>query len=262
MIIGMTYNLRYAEQAGPNAWPVRRPLVAELLRQTAPDIIGTQEGRFGQLRDILADTGRYEWIGTGRNGGGRGEFCAVLYDPAKLAPVDYNHFWLSETPDTVGSTTPEWGNRLPRMATWVRFRLADGAELVWLNTHLDHKAAVARERAAALIVTRLADFDGPVVAAGDFNDVPGSPAYQAMLDAGFTDAWTATGRPEHGTYGGWGAPRPGGVRIDWVLTRGPVTARDAGISEYHDGEQWPSDHVPVTVTLEFRPAGRTDTPEV
>lgn len=246
----MTYNLRYAERSGPDAWAVRRPLVAELLRRTAPDIVGTQEGRFGQLRHVVADSERYEWIGTGRDGGGRGEFCAVLYDPAKLQPVDYNHFWLSETPDTVGSIAPEWGNRLARMATWVRFRLPDETELVWLNTHLDHKAEVARERGAALIAERLADVDGPVVVAGDFNDAPGSPAHRALLDAGFADAWTAAGRAEHGTYGGWRAPRPGGTRIDWVLTRGPVIVWDAGICDYHDGERWPSDHVPVTVTLE------------
>lgn len=273
VITGMTYNLKNPVDADARAWPAdalpsaeaegwsgRRPLMAELLRRAAPDIIGTQEGHYGQLRDIAEDSGRYEWVGTGREGGGRGEWCAILYDPAVLTPIEQHDFWLSDTPEVPGSVGADWGNTVIRMATWARFRTADGGELVWLNTHLDHRSAEARRRGAALIAERLAGIDAPLVVSGDFNCEPDTEPYEILTGAGLADAWLAadgrrfrgereTAPAGQGTYGGWGAPRSDSGRIDWILTRGPVVVQGAEICEDHDGDRWPSDHVPVRVEL-------------
>ena len=51
----MTYNLRYATPKGPEAWPDRRPAMQTLLKQYAPDLMGTQEGVYHQLRDLASD---------------------------------------------------------------------------------------------------------------------------------------------------------------------------------------------------------------
>ena len=51
----MTYNLRYASSTPPNAWPQRRPLMRELIQRVAPDVMGTQEGLYGQIKDLAAD---------------------------------------------------------------------------------------------------------------------------------------------------------------------------------------------------------------
>ncbi|HXU76866.1 MAG TPA: endonuclease, partial [Methylomirabilota bacterium] len=51
----MTYNLRFASATPPDAWPDRRPLMRELIRKISPDVMGTQEGLFGQVKDIAAD---------------------------------------------------------------------------------------------------------------------------------------------------------------------------------------------------------------
>ena len=64
-----TYNLRYAGDAPPNAWPQRRPLVQALLDRYRPDLLGTQEGLYSQIKDIAADQPAYDWIGLGRDGG-------------------------------------------------------------------------------------------------------------------------------------------------------------------------------------------------
>ena len=46
-------------------------------------------------------------------------------------------FWLSETPEVVGSVG--WDAALPRIATWLRLREWDtDREVLWLNTHFDH----------------------------------------------------------------------------------------------------------------------------
>src|SRR4051794_34890853 len=104
----MTFNLKHARADGPHPWADRRPVVGALLDAERPDVIGTQEGLAGQLADIMADLGPgYGFIGTGREGGTRGEYTAILYRVERLAPVRDGVFWLSGTPDVVGSNT--WG---------------------------------------------------------------------------------------------------------------------------------------------------------
>src|SRR5262245_7953389 len=75
----MTYNLRYASATPPNAWQQRRPLMRELIQQLSPDVMGTQEGLYQQLKDLASELPDYDWIGLGRDGGSRGEFMAVFY---------------------------------------------------------------------------------------------------------------------------------------------------------------------------------------
>lgn len=181
----MSFNLRYASTAEPNSWAVRRPVTRELLRRERLHVIGTQEGLYQQVRDIATDLGaHYDWIGTGRAGGSRDEFMTVFYDTRRLAPVEYDHFWLSDTPSVIGSNT--WGGGSIRMVTWVRFRdLRDGQrEFYFLNTHLDNASQNARARAAALISERIAGLDRslPLVVTGDFNVAAHkNPVYDTML---------------------------------------------------------------------------------
>lgn len=104
----MTFNLRFASTAEPNSWVARRPVMRELLRRESPHVIGTQEGLYQQLRDIDSDLGpHYDWIGTGREGGSHDESVAIFYDTRRLAPVEHDSFWLSDTPELIGSNT--WG---------------------------------------------------------------------------------------------------------------------------------------------------------
>ena len=116
----MTFNLRYASNQPPNAWQAQRPVAKTLIESSNPDIIGTQEGLWQQVKDLEADLPDYAWIGLGRDGGSRGEFMAIYYRRARLKPLEFDHFWLSDTPDRIGSTT--WGNTNRRMVTWVRFK--------------------------------------------------------------------------------------------------------------------------------------------
>nr|WP_251018667.1 endonuclease/exonuclease/phosphatase family protein [Streptomyces sp. ISL-11] len=251
----MTFNLRFASEEGPHPWSARRPVVRRLLRREAPHLLGTQEGLYGQLRDIADDLGsRYAWVGLGREGGSRGEHTAVFYDTGRLDPLEYDHFWLSDTPSLIGSTT--WGNTVVRMATWVRF--ADrrtGTRFLALNTHLDHSRQYARERSAGLIVSRLhvPDTALPRIVTGDFN-VPAhrNPVHDAMLDGGFlTDTWdTAAERgPQYATFHGYRPLVPDGDRIDWILASPSVRTARADINTFAVRGQFPSDHLPVQAVM-------------
>jgi endonuclease/exonuclease/phosphatase family metal-dependent hydrolase len=246
---GMTYNLKFPSEDGPHPWSARRPLMAEVLRQTKPHVIGTQEGHFFQLQEIVEDT-PYEWIGLGRAGGSHDEFNAVIYDPSVLKPLEFDHFWLSKTPRLTGSRSLSWRNRSIRMATWVRFAVGEH-ELIWLNTHLDNAFEKARVNGAKLIASRLGRFpkEMPLVVSGDFNCGAGrSAAYDILTrGAGLADAWKLAGGPSLSSYGGWAQPGEG-EPIDWLLVRG-LSAQSAAICDYHDGDEWPSDHVPVYADL-------------
>lgn len=252
----MTFNLRYASTEEPNSWADRRPATGRLLRRAAPDVFGTQEGLYEQLRDIQSALApRYAWIGTGRERVSGDESTAIFYDTRRLAPVQHDTFALSDTPDVLGSET--WGGDTPRTATWVRFRDLDdlGREFYVLNTHLDNASQYARERAATLIVQRLAALgrSSPVVVTGDFNAYAhANPAYDTMVGTGLVDAWDAAARrgPLYGTFHPrYRPPKPNGDRIDWIFVSPGVTVEQASIDTFSLNGQYPSDHFPVLASL-------------
>jgi endonuclease/exonuclease/phosphatase family metal-dependent hydrolase len=256
----MTFNLRYAHTEPPNLWPDRRPVVRGVIERWAPDLIGIQEGQYGQLTDLKRDLPAYPWIGLGREGGSHGEFMAVFYRRDRFVPLEFDHFWLSATPAVIGSRT--WGNRVPRMVSWVRFRdRRTEQELYLLNTHFDHQVQEARERSAELVLERIAGLDAtlPLIATGDFNAPAGeNPVYEMMVESGaLVDTWRVLGKPEPplGTYHAFEGLETDGERgrIDWILTRGPVTALSSEVvTDSRDG-QYPSDHFPVVARLRIEP---------
>lgn len=251
----MTYNLRYASLNPPNAWPVRRPLVREVIEQIEPDVFGTQEGVFSQLKDIAADLPDYDWIGLGRDGGSKGEFMAVFYRKARFEPMAYDHFWLSDTPEVIASST--WGNSNRRMVTWVKFFDRDTEREFYLwNTHFDHEVQAAREKAAKLVRQRVAALADhvPLILTGDFNAAGGTnEAYKILTaDGFFADTWvTAKQRKGEGlnTFNDFKAIRREGTRIDWILTRGEFVVDSTEIVTFSRDGQFPSDHFPVVTRL-------------
>ena len=254
-----TYNLRYAGDLAPNAWPDRRPRVKALLDRYQPDVLGTQEGLYQQVRDIAVDQPAYDWIGLGRDGGSRGEFMAIFYRRDRLEPLEYDHFWLSDTPEVVASST--WGNGVRRMVTWVRFRDRNtGREFYFWNTHLDHEVPLAREKAAELIRRRIAALpaDIPLFLVGDFNAVAtANRAYDILAkESGLTDTWFAARerRNEHvNSFTGFGPLRHEGQRIDWILARGAMEVRATEAVTFRPGDQWPSDHLPIVAWVRLSP---------
>jgi len=116
----------------------------------------------------------------------------------------------------------------------------------------------------------------PAIVMGDFNAPPGAPAYQVMLNGGFTDVWAAL-RPGVRGYTCCHAadlsnPSAGLVeRIDYVWTRGlgEARGRDALIGQAGlygevpadrirnaDGALiWPSDHAGLIIRI-LMPLGR------
>jgi endonuclease/exonuclease/phosphatase family metal-dependent hydrolase len=177
---------------------------------------------------------------------------AVFYKKSRLEPLEYNYFWLSDTPNVVGSTT--WGNTNRRMVTWVKFRdrQTDKQFYFW-NTHLDHQIQTAREKAAELIRKRVEalGMSLPIILVGDFNaKAKDNKAYDILTEGGFfKDAWTSE---EAGTFHNFTGKAEADLgRIDWIFTRGQVTAEQPKIIKFEKNGQWPSDHWPVATTVKM-----------
>ena len=256
----MSYNLRYAAPLGENSWPVRRPVLKQCIEQNDPDLIGTQEGLYHQLKNVAEDLPAYRWIGLGREGGSRGEFMAIYYKHGRFDPLEYDHYWLSDTPGAIGSST--WGNSVRRMVTWVKFhdRLAK-RDFIFINTHFDHEVEKARQKSADLLAERTLKLGDrlPIILTGDFNSPAGesSVAYKKLVKPGpFVDSWDQAekGNARTLSFNGFHFPAPlEGGRIDWILLRGPIRAKKILIDDFAVEKQYPSDHFPVIATLEYAP---------
>lgn len=256
MVRVMSYNIRFDNpHDGVNAWTHRRDCVCDLIARNEVDLVGIQEALVGQLRDIVRRLPGYAWLGTGREGGARGEHCPLLYREATLRPLRDGTFWLSETPTEVG--LPGWDAALPRIVTWACFEhLPTGASFFAFSTHFDHKGEVARREGAALLASKVAEFAAayPAVVMGDFNVEEDSETYRFLVSE-WSDAYHAAERGHHGPdatfYWGDGFRAKGrGSRIDYIFVKGATTRRHEIIIDSRDGRH-PSDHLPVLSEVEL-----------
>ncbi|UNK43783.1 endonuclease/exonuclease/phosphatase family protein [Luteimonas sp. S4-F44] len=255
----MGFNVRYAAPGdGVNVWEARRDLLVETIVRRRPHLVGTQELLRRQAEYLDAHLPGYAWFGTGRNGddtdGNGNEHMGVFYDTKRLELREQGHFWLSDTPDVPGSDN--FGQAMPRMATWGRFRdRASGREFYLFNTHFPHMddAEPLRERCADLLLARIARLpaDVPVVVTGDFNAVPNSPTHRRLVGP-LRDAWevsTARSGPAATVHAFTGQPTD---RIDWILFRGLEAQRVETVTDQADG-RFPSDHFPVVADFAWPP---------
>ena len=253
----MSFNIRYGTaNDGENAWPLRRELVAEVVRDFDAEVVGLQEALHFQLQELESRLPGYGWEGVGRDDGREaGEYAAILYREDRMELLAEGTFWFSDTPEVPGSMS--WGNEIPRICTWVRLRPREGGgEFTLLNVHWDHQSQPSRERAAALLLERMRSMGGEgqlMVVTGDFNAGEGNPAFRALLtssDVPLRDSFRGLhpDSSEVGTYHGFRGGTEG-EKIDAVLMGPGWGAAEAGIIRTRHEGRYPSDHYPVTAVL-------------
>lgn len=254
----MSYNLRYDNpEDGQNRWANRESAVKWVWDAASADIVGIQEGLPHQVRDMRSWFDNYVMLGTGRDSDFGGEHCAVFYRKRRLQLLEHGDFWLSERPDVPGSQS--WGSCCPRIVTWALLRSLDvGADLLFLNTHLDHVSELARHNGATLILEFIDTFqdirgaDG-VIVAGDLNDTAQDVVRRFTEGRGYTDALAAvneSGATCHGFSG------KGLHRIDYVLASPSFEAIDGRVVTDRPNGVFPSDHFPIYVDLILRRSGQ------
>jgi endonuclease/exonuclease/phosphatase family metal-dependent hydrolase len=262
----MSFNIRYGTaKDGNNHWDNRKDFLVETIQEFDPDLLGTQETLAFQRNFIQDQLSKYQSFGVGRDDGQEnGEMAALFFSHSRFEKLDGGHFWLSPTPEIVGSKG--WDAALPRIATWVKLHDksdADSRPILFLNTHFDHMGGVARSQSARLIrdkVTALG-FGCRIIVTGDFNAGTNSGPYQSLFESDASkpewislhDTFVKTPSPQPdalaGTFSNFKAENTGGPRIDWIACSSHWQVRQAGIDRTQKDGRTPSDHFPVTAVL-------------
>jgi endonuclease/exonuclease/phosphatase family metal-dependent hydrolase len=265
----MSFNLRGDFDGGvatdkPTGWlsksgDHRRELVLRLASDANPDLLGVQEAYHNQVQELDAALPGHAFVGVGRDDGAEaGEHSCLYYRTDRFELVDSGTFWLSQTPDTP-STYP--GAACPRVATWAVLRdsEADNRELLVLNTHWDHVSAEARSYSATLIRQRLEELAGdrPAIVMGDLNVTERKEPITTLLGDGpqrlidsFREVQPQRGKNERTYHDFKGGEE--GWRIDYIVHTEGLRATDAEIVRTEYDGRYPSDHYPVTATLEWK----------
>ncbi|HUR31276.1 MAG TPA: endonuclease/exonuclease/phosphatase family protein [Saprospiraceae bacterium] len=256
----MSFNIRYPNKKDSiHYWDNRRPLVASMIRFHEIDLLGVQEAYRRQLDELVEDMPEYNWYGVCRNDYTTNpdpddEFSAILYRKDRFELLGGNTFWLSESPDQIG--TIGWDANLPRIVTWAKFRDKQTGKIFFhFNTHFDHRGANARNEGAKLLLQRVESIARvmPAIITGDFNCTESEPPYQTLTDETiayhFTDAIIISQTPHHGPSSSFaGNFMISGLsdrRIDYIFIKNDIEVmKHAILSDSWDGNL-ASDHLPV-----------------
>ena len=253
----MTFNMRYDNpEDGADNWRFRRERIAGVIKAQEVDVLGTQELLSNQFNDLSGLLTGYQGVGVGRlDGAESGEYCAVFFRKDHFTLLDSGTFWLSETPEVVGSLG--WDGACERIATWVVLRDRDGRELFFIDTHLDHVGQVARDEGVSLLMKRIETLSGgrPVILTGDFNSEPGSSVVAHVQKDGVLRDAKAIAAQRSGTdwsFSDFGqipeAERP---LLDYIFVSGDIEAvRYEVLPDTFDGG-YVSDHAPVMAVVKI-----------
>lgn len=252
-----TFNIRYANPNDVgNLWADRLPHVVSLIRFHQIELFGIQEGLHHQLTDLSTELG-YSYIGVGRDDGTeKGEYAAILYDPAKFEVLDQGTFWLSPTPE---KPSKGWDAALNRICTWGKFKDKEGKTFYVFNIHYDHIGQQAREESSKLVMAQVSKINkenAPALLMGDFNVTPENGAYTTITsNPDWQDARLISEIPSYGPAGsftGFDWERmPDGI-IDHIFVKGALTVIRHGILTDNYGKKYPSDHFPVLVEVGWK----------
>lgn len=268
----MSFNVRFAmpghsESSADDNWNdpehPRRDRAVRVIREINPDLLGVQEARELQVKDLRQAFPEFAFYGVGRDDGKTGgEFSGIYYRKGRFTQKAAGSFWLSETPEKPGTTFAAPPNRIPRIASWVRLSDAEARrEFVFLNMHWDHIDEPAREKSAVLVRERMTTIaeNLPVIITGDLNSSEDTKAYATLVAADKSgrelfDSFRTLHRrrsPDEVTFNGWKHALKGS-RIDFALHTAEFTPTAAEIIRTTYEGRLPSDHYPVTATLRLQ----------
>lgn len=263
MIRVISYNIRCnTPRDGENAWPHRKERVAALLYRHEPDLIGLQEVTQDQLADLVTRLPDYDWVGVGRDDGKTGgEYTPIFYRRDKFSLEESGNFWLSETPQVIGSVG--WDASLPRIATWATLTdRQSGATLLHLNTHFDHRGMESQIHAAYLLRQFMLERiqEQPAVITGDFNCDEESATYSALTTTDGKQSPVLIDTMHKRLHRGPTATFNGDftdplhAKIDYIFLcatpQKSLSVQSHAILDDKESGVYPSDHLPVLVDMQ------------
>lgn len=254
----MTYNIRcgYCEDSSDvNNWSKRKYLVAYVIKNHNPDLIGLQEAEQFQIKDLVEMLDDYDWIGVGREDGKeKGESAAIIYRKNRFVLEEQKTLWLSETPELVSKG---WDAALNRTVTIVKLKdLKSSKEFYFFNTHFDHIGEIARTESSRLIISEIDKLAAsyPVILTGDFNYTSRSDGYKIIIEK-LSDAKTISKNESIGgsiTFNGFGKDIQPDNKIDFIFVNDKTEVINHIIDTTTYNDLYPSDHYPVISELKLK----------
>ena len=248
----ISYNIRVINSKdGENEWKYRAAASDAMIKDYAPDIFGLQEAMPGHLEYLNKALPKYASVGVGREDGvSKGEHMSIYYNTKTIKLEKWGTYWLSETPDV---PSKGWDAACKRTATWALLTVkSTGKQFFYVNTHLDHRGAVAQQKGLDLIVSRIAEMNPeglPMILTGDFNVETDSPVL-AELNTRMLDARkTAEKTDSRATFNGWGSRA---IVIDFIYYSGFSSCPEyETIVRQYEEVPYISDHYPIMARLIF-----------
>ena len=250
----MSYNIRNGKaKDGTNSWEFRYPATALMIDDQKPDVFGIQEAHDFQILFIKENLRNYDCVGVGREDGkSEGEHMSIFWNKKKISLIKSGTFWLSETP---AKPSIGWDARCKRTATWALMKdKRTGKKFYFVNTHLDHRGALAQKNGLALIVSRIDEINPqgyPMVLTGDFNVKPNNPVLTDLDKIMQSSRKVAKKTDNHQTFNGWGKAKSDAV-IDYIYVSGFSDCVEyQTVTEPYAERKFISDHYPIFTTLKF-----------
>lgn len=243
----ITFNIRYGGSAAESVKYRSKLLLAELSSKDA-DVMGFQEATpewIGILSSKLTD---YAYVSEFRTGDTRDgtEANPIFYKKDKFDLIESDTFWLSETPDVVGSKYP--GAGCERICTYVILKDKEsGKEIAFLNTHLDNASYAAIQHGMNLINNKIREFvlrQYPIILTGDFNTTEGTSVYNAASWYLNDTKYTAPETDDGFTYHDYGKQE---LLIDFIFASNKVTPLRYSIIRDKINQSYISDHYGIFV---------------
>lgn len=253
-----SYNIRVAAKADEesgNGWNIRKFPLSDLIKKYSFDIIGTQEGNFRQMDDLMELLPEYDYIGYPYAGAdSKGHTASILFKRDKFKILDNGVFWYSETPDveSIG-----WDASDTRICTWAKItHKSSGMQFYFFTSHFYWRNVTARQNSGKLHIRKIQEIVKdklPIISTGDFNSTSSTPQINDILTM-LEDAYDLTETPHVGPTA---TAFPGGVfegepksRIDYIFVNKKVRVLTYSVlnDDYNNG-RYPSDHFPVVCDL-------------
>lgn len=254
----ITYNIRLDVAVdGENAWPLRKDYLSSQIQFYEPDIFGIQEPRPNQVVDISTMLPKYNQVGIGREGEGKGESTNIFYKKDRFMLKESNTFWLSETPNIISKG---WDAAYNRVCSYVLLKDKKSKKYIWVfNTHLDHKGEEARTKSIELILSKIAELNTknyPVIFMGDFNSEPSSERIIALKNVMNDTRDISEEKPfgPSGTFNDFKHNEPVTLLIDYIFVSKNNKLKVEKFAILSDSKdlKYPSDHLPVFVKLNYK----------
>ncbi len=254
-----SYNIRYAAPADEktgNGWDIRKQPLADLIRGHDFDIVGTQEGNFSQMADLMTLLPEYDYVGYPYAGKtSKNHTASIVYKKAEFEVVDHGVFWYSETPDVASIG---WDATDTRICTWARMKhKSSGQEFYFFTSHFYWQHVTARQHSGAVLVQKVKEIvkdNLPVISTGDLNSSPSTPQIKdvkSLLKDAYELAETPRQGPKNTAFSGGvfeGEPKS---RIDYIFVDDKVRVLTYSVlaDKYGELGRYPSDHFPLVCDL-------------